>query len=97
MLALSLETARDTALIVAAIAIGLALVSAWVIKAIVSKLVTAAVLVALAVAVWTQRASLDDCAGDVRANLAAGAVNDTTCTFFSREVTVPGPRPGNDT
>lgn len=91
---ITLDTARDAALIVAATALGLALVSAWLVKAIVSKVLTVAVLAVLAVVVWTQRTSLDDCADRVRDTLSAGAVDDTTCTFFGRDVTVSAPRGG---
>lgn len=90
MLAISLETARNAALVVALIAVGLAVLSAWIVKAIVAKVVTAAVLVGLGLVVWTQRASLDDCADTVQERLSAGAdVVDTTCTFFGRDVPIP--------
>ena len=41
--------------------------------------------------VWTQRASLNDCADGVLESLRAGAVDDATCTFFGRDVTIRAP------
>lgn len=94
MFAVTLDSAKNAALIVTLTALGLALLAAWLMKAIVSKVLAVAVLAVLAGVVWTQRTSLDDCAGRVRDTLAAGAVDDTTCTFFGRDVTVGAPRSG---
>jgi hypothetical protein len=91
VVAVELSTIRDVALAVAVGAVVLAIVFAVAIKWIVGKLVTVAVLVALAAVVWWQRESLLDCADDVRATLAAGATNSTTCTFLGRDVTVDSP------
>ena len=41
--------------------------------------------------VWTQRVDVGECADRVGATLAAGAVDDTTCTFFGQDVTVSSP------
>lgn len=91
VLALSFETARDSALAIVAGAVVLAVVLAAVAKAVVSKLMALVVLAAVAVVVWSQRAAVQDCADRVGATLSAGAVDDTTCTFFGREVTVASP------
>ena len=49
------------------------------------------VLGLLAVLVWSQWASLDDCAKRVKADHAAGATGDvgtdTTCTFLGQDIT----------
>jgi len=92
---ITLETARNTALLAAGGLALFAIVSAWIVKAIISKLLTIAVLGGLALIVWTQRASLDDCADRVKATLQAGATDDTTCTFFGRDVTIRAPRGGD--
>ncbi|MET0145526.1 MAG: hypothetical protein ABW122_15900 [Ilumatobacteraceae bacterium] len=91
MVALTFENARDWAVAVVAGAVVLAVLMAWLIKAIAAKLLTVAVLAVLVGLVWTQRSSVQDCADRVRTTLAAGAVDDTTCTFFGREVTVSSP------
>lgn len=90
MVGITLETARNIAVLAALGFVLVALVSAWLIKQIISKLVTVGVLIVLAVIVWSQRGSLDDCADQVQDRLRAGAVDDTTCTFFGRDVTVRG-------
>ena len=91
MVALTLETARNAGLAILAGAVLAAVVIAWVIKAVVSKVITLALGAAVVVVVWSQRESLQDCADGVGTTLAAGAVDDTTCTFFGREVTVGSP------
>ena len=91
MLALTFETARNVGLAILAGAVIVAIVIAWVVKAIVSKVLALVVLAAIAVAVWSQRESVEDCADRVGATLSAGAVDDTTCTFFGRQVTVGSP------
>lgn len=73
-------------------AVVLAVLSAIVLKAIISKLIAIGLLLVIAVAVWTQRASLEDCADRVRDELAASSTDDTTCSFFGRDITVPSPR-----
>jgi hypothetical protein len=92
VLAVTVEDVRNTALLVLAGAGALALLFAWVMKTIVSKLLSIVVLGALAAVVWSQRADVQACADRVGATLAAGAVDDTTCTFFGHEVTVEAPR-----
>lgn len=91
MLALTFETARNTGLAILAGAVVVAVVIAWVVKAIVSKVIGLVLLAGVAVAVWSQRESLQDCADRVGTRLSAGAVDDTTCTFFGRDVTVASP------
>lgn len=89
--AIELDSAKQTALFVAGGLVLFALASAWVIKQVVSKLLTILVLGGLALVVWTQRASLDECADGVLASLRAGAVDDATCTFVGRDVTIRSP------
>lgn len=89
--AIALDSAKQTGLLVAGGLALFALASAWLIKQVISKLLTILVLGGLALLVWTQRASLDDCADGVMESLRAGAVDDTTCTFFGRDVTIRSP------
>jgi hypothetical protein len=92
VLGLELDTVRNVALVVIAAAVVLVLVGAWLIKAIVGKLVVVGLVGGLAVAVWSQRESVEDCAGRVETTLHTGAVDDATCTFFGRPVRIPSPR-----
>jgi hypothetical protein len=86
-----LETVRNVALVVVAGAVVLALVTAYLVKAVVGKIVSIVLLGGLAVLVWSQRQSLQDCADRVETTLGAGAIDDTTCTFFGRDVTISSP------
>jgi uncharacterized membrane protein YfcA len=89
---MSLETAKTVAIVVVIVFAAGAIASAWLMKTIVQKVVSFAVLAVLAAIVWSQRASLQDCADKVKENLAAGATADTTCSFFGTDVTIKAPR-----
>jgi membrane protein implicated in regulation of membrane protease activity len=88
MLALTLEAARNGAIIAVVVLIAMAVASAWLMKSIAQKVALVVVLGLLAVLVWSQRASLDDCAKRVKADRAAGDSTDTTCTFLGRDITI---------
>lgn len=90
MAGITLESARNTALVVALVLIVTAAVSAWVIKQVLAKLIAAGMIALLVLVVWSQRRSLDDCADRVQDSLQGDAVDDTTCTFFGRDVTIRG-------
>jgi hypothetical protein len=91
---MSLETAKTVAIVIVAVfALG-AIAAAWLMKTIVQKVVVFVVLGVLATVVWSQRASLQDCADRVKENLAAGATADTDCSFFGTDVTIKAPRRG---
>jgi hypothetical protein len=92
--ALDLETVRNVALVAIVVVIVLAVVAAFIVRAIVGKIVSILLFGGLAVLVWSQRQALQDCADQVGGTLAAGAVDDTTCTFFGRDVTVSSPLAG---
>jgi protein-S-isoprenylcysteine O-methyltransferase Ste14 len=88
MLALSLDAARNGAIIVVVVFVAMAIASAWLMKSIAQKVALVLVLGLLAVLFWTQRASLDDCAKRVKTDRAAGTSTDTTCTFFGQDITI---------
>ena len=85
MFAVSLETAKTVAMVIIAVFVLAGILSAWLIKTLVTKLIVAVVMVGLAIAVYSQRASLQDCADKAKANLG----KEVTCTFFGTDVTVP--------
>lgn len=96
MLALTLDTAENIAIMaVTALVIG-AIAAAWLMKTIVQKLMAVAILGLFAFAIWTQRGSLDDCADKVLDNFeTSGAdvtLSDTDCSFFGITVTISDPR-----
>ena len=91
MVAITVSDARNIALAVIVVLVVAMAVMAWLVKSLVMKLVAVAVLGGLAVAVWSQREALQECADRIEARAAEGAIADeTTCTIFGQEVTVPG-------
>jgi hypothetical protein len=86
LLAVTLDQARNYALGGMAVAVVLAVLVARFVQKLVFKAVGVAILAGLAFAMWTQRAALGDCADRVRDDPGA----ETTCTFFGRDVTLPG-------
>jgi hypothetical protein len=102
VLALNLEDAKNIAIALSAVFVAGSIASAWIMKTIVQKVAVAAVLAVLAFAVWTQRASLQDCADKVKDAYALDGVNptlvDTDCSFFGTTITITDPRtPSEDT
>lgn len=89
-LAVDLPTIENGSLLTTVGIIAVAALCLWIIQKVVVKIITVAVLVALAVLIWTQRTSLQDCAGKVRDRIEQGIDADTktTCTFFGQDVTV---------
>ncbi len=87
MLALSLESAKTLAIVVAAVFVVFAVASAWMIKNITTKIIAVVLLAGLALGVWTQRTSLQDCAD--KAKQRGIQEGEITCTFFGTEIAVP--------
>lgn len=85
LLALTLDQAKAIGLVLALVLVIAAIASAWLMKTLAQKAALVVILGLLAVLVWTQRASLDDCADRVR---AAGIGGDTTCSFFGSDVEI---------
>jgi NADH:ubiquinone oxidoreductase subunit H len=91
VIGLELATVRNAALVVVLVALGLAVAGAWIVKALVLKLVAVALLVTAAAVVWSERRSLAEGADRIGASLRAGAVDETSCTFLGRGVTISSP------
>lgn len=88
MSALSIESAKNIAIVVAVVFVILSLVSAWLVKNVVTKIIITVVMVGLALGAWTQRSSLQDCATKAQAAATTGAVTSVKCTFFGTDVTL---------
>jgi protein-S-isoprenylcysteine O-methyltransferase Ste14 len=86
MLALTLDEAKTIGAVVVVALVGLAIAAAWVMKEVMQKVVLVVILGLLALLVWTQRASLDECADKVREGRLTGV--DTTCSFFGLDVKI---------
>ncbi|MFM2076292.1 MAG: hypothetical protein RJA49_182 [Actinomycetota bacterium] len=93
MSALSLDSAKNVAIVVALVFLVLTVLSAWLVKNIVMKLILVLVLGGLALGAWTQRQNLVDCADQGRNAIEDGSAGaaDVTCTFFGTDVKVPAP------
>jgi uncharacterized membrane protein len=85
LIAITLDQARNYALIGAGVAVLLAILVARFVQKLVFKAIGIVILAGIAFGLYTQRQSLSDCADEVRAD-PTGA----TCTFFGQDVTVPG-------
>lgn len=88
MIALTVDAARNIAIGVLVALVLLAALTAKIIANITAKVIVLLVIVGLALGVWTQRASLGDCADRVEAEVRAGST-ETTCRFFGTDVNVP--------
>ena len=89
MLGLSLDEAKNVALIAATVfAIG-AIAAIWIMKTIVQKVLVAVLLVMLAFAVWSQRESLQECAEQVQANVT-NQISEATPGAGTTSTSVPG-------
>ena len=86
--AMTLDGARDGAIVVAVAGVVAAVLAVWLLKQIVSKVVTVAVVGVLVALVWSQRTSLDECADRVAATMTDGATDDGSCSFFGQDVIV---------
>jgi high-affinity Fe2+/Pb2+ permease len=93
MSALSVESAKNIAIVVAVVFVVLSVVSALIIKNIVTKLILVVLMGGLALGAWSQRNSLSDCADRAQAEIANGTagVGTVTCKFFGTEVDIPAP------
>jgi len=91
MSALTVESAKNIGIVVAAVLVALMLAMAWLIKNVTAKVITVLVVGGLAFGVWTQRASLQDCADKVEARVAVGDFSDVTCTFLGTDIKVSAP------
>ncbi|MFZ9628718.1 MAG: hypothetical protein ACO3C1_05140 [Ilumatobacteraceae bacterium] len=86
-IALSLETAKNAALMLGGGFVTMSIISAIVVKKIVTKLVLVVVLVALAIAMWSQRANLQDCAEKAK-DRVSGTTATVECQFFGLDVSI---------
>ncbi|HSB87708.1 MAG TPA: hypothetical protein VLD86_15460 [Ilumatobacteraceae bacterium] len=90
MTALTVESAKNLGIVVAAVLIALMLAMAWLVKNVTAKIISVVLIGGLAFGVWTQRTSLQDCANRVRERVAVGDTTDVTCTFLGTDIKVSG-------
>jgi hypothetical protein len=93
MVAITLEAAKNVAIVVAIALVAVMVLMAWLVKAVMAKLISVLILGGLALGVWTQRTSLEDCAKKVKERGVLADTGDTTCSFLGSDIRIPGTTP----
>jgi hypothetical protein len=93
MLALTLSSAKNIAILIVGALIVAAIISAKLVASVTKKAIILLVFAALALGVFTQRQSLQSCADKVKAGVSANG--EATCTFFGTDVHIKAPLPGS--
>ena len=91
---LTLETARNLTIALIVLFVVGGILSAWLVRKLVAKLLLLSLFALLAFAVWSNRASLEDCADTVAAALEGGTAADLECSLFGVTVEIPDPGDG---
>ncbi|MEY4157942.1 MAG: hypothetical protein RL743_437 [Actinomycetota bacterium] len=90
--ALDLNQAKNGSLVAIIVCVAVILLVLKFISSLVVRLVLSVVFAVLGVVVYSQRASLVDCAEKITASVSgetvAPAANAVSCTFFGRDVTI---------
>ncbi len=88
-----IETLKNIALGLSGASIVVGLILMKVVSSIVGKIISLVIFVAIALAGYSQRVQLFDCANAVKAQATATASVETTCTFFGQDIKVAVPQP----
>jgi hypothetical protein len=88
-----IETIKNLALGLSGASIIVGLILMKVVSSIIGKIISLVIFVAIALAGYSQRAQVIDCANSVKAQATATASIDTTCTFFGQDIKVTVPQP----
>ena len=88
-----IETLKNLALGLSAASIVVGLILMKVVSSIVGKIISLVIFVAIALAGYSQRVQVIDCANAVKAQATATASVETTCTFFGQDIKVAVPQP----
>jgi hypothetical protein len=89
VLGLSLDEAKNIALVGATAFAILGIAAIWVMKTVVQKVLVAVLLIMLAFAAWSQRESLQECAEQVQANAASDVADAVDAASNSPTTTTP--------
>jgi hypothetical protein len=87
-----IQTLKNLALGLSGASIVIGLILMKVISSIVGKIISLVIFIAIALAGYSQRAQVIDCANSVKAQTTASASVDTTCTFFGQDIKVKIPQ-----
>jgi cobalamin biosynthesis protein CobD/CbiB len=91
MTSMTVESAKNIGIGVALVLVAVMVLMAWLVKTVTTKVISVLIFAGLAFGVWTQRTSLEDCAGKVKARAALGDTTDVTCTFLGSDIKVSAP------
>ncbi len=90
---LTVDTVKTAALGLSGASLVIGLIMMKVVSSIVGKIVSIVIFLAIALAGYSQRAAVIDCANAVKGQATATASVETTCTFFGQDITVKVPQP----
>ena len=90
---LTVDTVKNLALGLSGASLVIGLVLMKVVSSIIGKIVSLVIFLAIALAGYSQRAAVVDCANAVKDQASATASINTTCTFFGQDITVKVPQP----
>jgi hypothetical protein len=88
-----IETLKNIALGLSAASIVVGLILMKMVSSIIGKIISLVIFIAIALAGYSQRAQVIDCANSVKAQATATASVETTCTFFGQDIKVTVPQP----
>ena len=88
MLALTLSSAKNIAIIIVGVLVVAAIISAKFVASVTKKAILLLIFGALALGVFTQRQSLQNCADKVQDGVTSG---EATCTFFGTDIRIKAP------
>lgn len=89
----TVDTVKNLALGLSGASLVIGLIMMKVVSSIVGKIVSLVIFLALALAGYSQRVAVIDCANAVKNQAASTASVETTCTFFGQDVSVKVPLP----
>jgi len=88
-----IQTLKNLALGLSGASIVVGLILMKVVSSIVGKIVSLVIFVAIALAGYSQRAQVIDCANAVKSQATTTASVDTTCTLFCQDIKVKVSQP----
>lgn len=87
-----IETIKTAALGLSGASIIIGLIMMKVVSNVVGKVVSLVFFLAIALAGYSQRASIVDCADKIKAEATLGTTMAPKCTFFGQEITIKIPQ-----
>ncbi len=83
MVAISVEFAKNLAIVIVVLLVVLMLTLAWITEKVIGKVVAVVLLGGIALGVWHERSDLERCADQVKANPVG-----VSCKFFGSDIKI---------